>query len=862
MSDIQQEVRDWLHKQPDWIQQAAEVLLVAGHASDTDIQDLVARLKTPAGQQVTSHRSFAGLAPSLSTSSVLRLLEIGDISGIENLEPRTPLGFGSGNLCVIYGHNGSGKSGYTRVLRKICGKSRPRELKPNVFQPTPLERQCRIKYQLGEMSHDVEWRVDAPPLDHLRALDIFDSDTALTYLTGETVAALTPPTVSLFEALAKVCDRVKAKLQAEQNRLVSTLPKLPQEYSATPAGIAYNGIKLDIDEEVLQKICNWRPEDQSALEQLTERLKSAEPASLARTKRDTKGQIDKLAGLLNDAASTFNEERISGLRALRTDAVMKRRIAAESAQVDSAKLDGITTDTWRALWEAARAYSKTAYPGRDYPVTDDARCVLCHQELDPDAQQRLRDFEAFVHGKLEAEAEAAEKAYQQALEVLPKALTVDEAATLSQAAGLTQDGWPERLGEYWDQVRKTRGALLEGEVAEVATPVKAPDSILRELTARAEALEREAAQHDQDVTSFDRAQAAKDRLNLEARRWTAQQSDAISAEVVRLQQESTYETWKRSANSQGISNKAGDIAEQVITETFVNRFNRELGALGASRIRVELVKARTEKGRALHKLRLKGAQSAQELPDSILSEGERRVAALAAFLADVAERPQSVPFVFDDPVSSLDDEFERFVASRLAELARNRQVLVFTHRLSLYGAMEDAAQSFGDKWKLNQLQQRCIESFAGVAGHPADQEAWNSSTAKANSILLERLAAAKKVGEESGATAYRDLAQGICSDFRKLLERTVEDDLLNKVVKRHRRSVTTDRRLAVLPLISQEDCTLIDNLMSKFSSYEHSQSSESPVSIPEEPELRADLQSLQTWREQFKNRQKESTTNV
>jgi len=39
------------------------------------------------------------------------------------------------------------------------------------------------------------------------------------------------------------------------------------------------------------------------------------------------------------------------------------------------------------------------------------------------------------------------------------------------------------------------------------------------------------------------------------------------------------------------------------------------------------------------------------------------------------------------------------------------------------------------------------------------------------------------------------LAQGICSDFRKLIERSVEEDLLNKVVLRHRRSITTDNRL-------------------------------------------------------------------
>ena len=123
-----------------------------------------------------------------------------------------------------------------------------------------------------------------------------------------------------------------------------------------------------------------------------------------------------------------------------------------------------------------------------------------------------------------------------------------------------------------------------------------------------------------------------------------------------------------------------------------------------------------------------------------------------------------------------------------------------------------------------------------------------------SNILLQRLDEARKVGEASGAEAYRGLAQGICSDFRKLLERTVEDDLLNQVVRRHRRSVTTDNRLAPLPLISHEDCQLIDDMMTKYSCYEHSQSSEVPVFIPEADELRADIESLKAWREIFRKR--------
>lgn len=565
MPDINREIRAWLYAQPDWLQQAADRLLASGGVSDTDIQTLVERLKTPEGQEVTTHRTFDGLTSPPSSAKALRLLEVGDICGIENLGPRSPLGFGTGNLCVVYGHNGSGKSGYTRLLKKMCGKPLAAELKPNVFQPRPTVRRCTIKYQVAGVARQTEWSANDDPIDDLRSADIFDANTAISYLTEETAASYTPPAVALFEALAAVCDRIRAQLQAEQERLVGALPALPSEYAVTAAGIAYRTLRADLDESAIQLFIQWRDADTKELERITERLRADDPAALAHKKRGVKNQIDQLARLLEDAASSFSQERLEAIRALRADALDKRRIAMESAQVASARLEGIGTDTWRALWAAARAYSHVAYPEGEFPVTDEALCVLCHQELGPDAQRRLHDFEVFVQGKVEAEAKSAETAYQQAIDELPTPLTDDQSATRCQAAGLTQSGWLKRIGDFWSQTRKTYEGVLRREVNEAAIPLAEPTNILEELTTLSDELGRDAAQDDQDATSFDRAKAGKDKLNLEARRWTAQQAQAIRAEIARLKKVVEYETWKRSANSSAISRKAGDIAVQVVT---------------------------------------------------------------------------------------------------------------------------------------------------------------------------------------------------------------------------------------------------------------------------------------------------------
>lgn len=855
MEEIHKEIADWLLAQPDWLQEAAERLLRQGNLGVVDLNDLCMMIKTAEGRKTTKHRTFGELLNVPEIKGEMRILSLGEISGIENLAPREPLFLGNGNLVVIYGHNGSGKSGYTRILKKASGKPRAVPLKPNVFAVAPASQKCRISYEISGAKKDIEWDAAGSDVGDLRVMDVFDSEEASHYLRNESAASYTPPIVGMFEALAWTCDQVKAMLQNEQNALASALPSPPPAFSLTEPIQRYRALHPEITEPNLQSLLQWTEEDSKQLSDITERLKVADPAALAKQKRATKGQTDQLAEMLRTSAEAYGEMNLAAVRNLRTISESKRRIATEAAQVASSKLDGVGSETWHRMWEAAREYSKSAYPATPFPVIDGAKCVLCHQELGQEAGSRLRDFESFVQGQLEAEARVAESQYAQALKTFPDTPSVAQIETICEAAGLGTEEWKNYLSSVWITTGHSRVAIMAGETEGAALPFPDVSEALQTLLAYSGQLASQAVQYEMDAAGFDRVSAAKQKTSLEAKQWVSQQAVAVRNEVERLRRIKEFDEWKSLANSRPVSTKAGAISEKVITQAYVRRFNDELRLLGAGRIKVELVKTKAEKGKVLHRLQLRAAQQRQPI-ELVLSEGERRIISLAAFLADVTEKPYAAPFVFDDPISSLDHDFEWSVVCRLVELAKERQVLVFTHRLSLYGAMDDAAKKQGEEWKKKHLSQFCIESYSGTAGHPVAQAAWNSKTTAANNILLDRLGAAKKAGATGGGDAYRALAQGICSDFRKLLERTVEDDLLNEVVKRHRRSVTTDNRIGALHLIRPEDCQMIDDLMSKYSCYEHSQSYEAPAFIPEEPELRADIESLRDWRKEFAERRK------
>ncbi|MDZ7743646.1 MAG: hypothetical protein U5Q03_18410 [Bacteroidota bacterium] len=369
MSDLKLEITSWLHDQANWLQESAEKILEKGNLDLDDIRELIALVKTDEGQKKSNNRRFQGLSASQSKGAQLHIESIGEIKGIDTLSPRYPLTFGDGNLAVIYGHNGSGKSGYARILKKVCGKPRAKELKSNIFQKQPVEQSCTIKYEINGHKNSVKWKINDSPISDLLSVDIFDRDEAGFYLTGETIVSYTPSEVSLFEKLAQVCDRIRLELQDEQDKLVSKMPNLASKFSATKIGKIYNSISAGISQTVLSELTEWTADNRKNLEQLKERLKGTDPNKLAASKGKRKETLDKLYESIKKAYNELDSMVVDRLQSLKRLAYEKRKTATEGAkaQTQTAKLEGIGSETWRALWEAAKEYSiKEAYPERSF----------------------------------------------------------------------------------------------------------------------------------------------------------------------------------------------------------------------------------------------------------------------------------------------------------------------------------------------------------------------------------------------------------------------------------------------------------------------------------------------------------------
>jgi hypothetical protein len=850
MRDVNKEIMEWVRAQPHWVQLAAAKLGAEEEVQDELVEELLALLKTTDGQSEDSKIYLTSICNESSTAtSDIRILSIGEIEGIEALAPRSPLPF-SLDLSVVYGNNGSGKSGYARILKKLCGKPNADELLPNVFKNTPQKRHCTVVAKVGGIEKSFVWEVNEKPIDELIPVDIFDSQTGFFYIDKEQEVSYVPSEVALFEKLVIVFQKLQKKLKTEQDTILSKLPARPTDFGNSKYIVAmFDRLKFDSDVTVVEEFFSFSDKDSKELARLEERLLSS-PLELSNKKQKRITQLELLIKQVTTAAELVSSTSVTALERLELDAQQKRRVAKQAADaiVNETSFDGFGNETWKAMWQAARKYSEqNAYPGVDYPVVEHrVKCVLCEQELGEAAKRRLIKFESYVSGELESSATTAEMALENALNNLPVKPQRSELVTALQAAQLDEDKWLSVFTQFWDEVESVVTNEKDKD-RESHKYFNLPENTFNEVGALIADLKLEMQQHNEDAEKFDKDALSKEIIELKSKKWASSYIQPIKDEISQLQKKLEIGGWLKSVDTTAVSKEAGRVSEVLVTDAFVKRFNSELKLLGASKISVELIKTKTKYGRVQHRIQLHGInqQHSRSKATSVLSEGEQRIVSLAAFLADVTSKPSSSPFIFDDPISSLDQTYEEHTAKRLIDLSASRQVIVFTHRLSLLGQLIDKGNA----------DCRYIRREPWGCGEHGAIPLFAKSPIKAISDLKNtRLRAAKKVYETNGYDSYYPLAKAICSDFRILLERIVEFELLADVVTRHRREVHTKNKLHKLAKITGEDCELIEQLMSDFSCFEHSQSDELPVEIPEPDTLHAALAKIIDWHADFSSR--------
>lgn len=841
------DLEKWFQERHQWLQDAARRIIQNGRLAEQDYAELLSICIAEANKKPVAISGIsAGTLDVQETTNPLRLVSISEVQGVNALNPSKPLGFGNNQICIIYGGSGAGKSSYVRLLKHACGVRHAGMLLPNVFGKNDQPQTAKFSFIEKTETKVSQWT--GSPLPELLGLDIYDNACGLVYLNEENEVAFEPWLLRIFTQLTEVCEEISRRVHAKMAAIVSNKPLLPAEYMLTTSAMWYTNVSANTTMDEVNSETNWTPENEDELILINKRLAEVNPVAKASAIRQQKMRLVDVLSDIKECYDNLSDERCNGYLQAKANAKIKRKAADDDAGkvFEKAPLEGVGTESWRMLWDAARKYSlEYAYKTEDFPnIKEDARCVLCQQRIE-EGRDRMGSFEKYIKGELYNLADQAERDLEALANSFVEIPTPAILAARMEAAGMMEDIQKIVVIDFIAQLNKRKKMLFEKETMSGILPLPARNRLIplvqvgRGLLKRAHAYEKDSIEHN-------RAELEARSRSLAVRKWLNQQKPAIGKEIDRMTKLVQLRAADELTNTTALSRRKSILADELITNAYIQRFKDELEKLRAGNLSVDLKKSRTEVGRVYHRICLKNAKIDVKTSD-VLSDGELRVVSLAAFLADTEGRGAKTPFVFDDPISSLDIEYEEATAQRLVMLGKTRQIIIFTHRLSLVGFLEKYAGKYDVKSDLV-----CLSRF--VPGETSELPINLGKTDKAvNALLNERFAAAKKaLGRGEGF--YENEAKGLCRDIRILMERVVERDMLNEIVSRFKQDVNTKGKIHALAKITEGDCKFVDDIMTKYSSYEHSQPDEAPVSLPKPDEIEKDLKNISEFIKKIKER--------
>jgi energy-coupling factor transporter ATP-binding protein EcfA2 len=582
---------------------------------------------------------------------------------------------------------------------------------------------------------------------------------------------------------------------------------------------------------------------------------ASNPAAAARTLEVVRQRIRTAANAFQRLGDALDPGYLADLDLKHTQvkAAQEAATLAADALFTGEPLAHVGSETWRLLWESARLYSnQEAYPNLAFPVTDPgSRCVMCQQALSVESAHRLSRFELFVKDKSKKLEAEALRSYQNGSKDLRSAdMTI---ADINSFIALLRDelGDAELATTVRDFAIRAkwsmRSALRAHTQGKPLVAPALPAFPFQEIEKHDEALKGRI-----DILAGDANSPARKALKAECeeltdRLWLQVVKDDVIAEIGRRKSIAAIRASQKDTNPIRITTKSTEIAEQLVTNTLRSEFVREVERMGVSNLAIELRKGKSTYGTPQFRVSLVNKPDAKV--GDVLSEGEHRCIALAAFLAELATIESRSAIVFDDPVSSLDHLHREAIAERLAAEAKHRQVIVFTHDVAFLFLLNEACANHEAH-----IGYRTIARGADYAGYCYPDGPSNAQPVERVIEAIQAQLTNQSIQYDRGdQAAWLRTVKLIEQQLRESWERAVEE-AVSPVLRRLGSKVNTPG-LARLTVITLDDCNSMRAAFGRCSRLLHSTPGSLNPRLPNPTRIQAEIDALRNWYIDVKRRQ-------
>lgn len=854
MTAIEQEIATWAATRPAW-QQAALHKLGTGQAFDqTEIEAIAAQLKAGTQPKATPLKA-TDVPGARAAGATISLRSIRDVTNVNALLDAQVLTFGMRGLTVVYGDNGSGKSGYARLIKDAVGARHQEAVHTNVFADTAGQPQkAEIEFASAGADKSSTW--PGAVSSELRAVSYYDEACGDAYIGGDSELTYRPSALVMLDGLIAVCDAVRAVLDEQLRDNQAARGPLPAVAQNTDAARFLSTLSGTTTKTQLDAVCAVPPDASEALGALIQeeaRLRATDPSKERIRLQTLAAKFETIAKHVEGLAAGLGDEKATEATAARDKAIELRAAAtvASSGTFEAEPVPGVGSDTWRALWDAARTFSEAeAYHDRHFPVTGAAaRCVLCQQELAAVASGRLERFQAFMQDTTAQEAAAAEQALERAV----NAVRLLEPTPAHIAAHLVEmetadAGLAKTVSDWLQSATARRASLLASVTGAPETPLPSLDaSPHTALSAKVDELKPAAASIDATQFQASLADTVTKKEGLESRIALGRQLPEIEAEIKRLAERAKLDEAKRATDTTGITRKASDLTDAHVTSLIRDWFTRESDRLKLERI--ELKKTGGQKGKLRHRPALLGAKANKPV-EQILSEGEQTALGLAGYFTEAHFDDSKSALVLDDPVTSLDHIRRGRVAHRLAALAQDRQVIVFTHDVAFVGDLRRAADEEQVGFTERGVQRRGDKT----PGLLTDQHPWKAKDVPRRfDELAQQLARIKRDRASWGQDVYEKECSDWAGKLSETWERLINLEIVYAVVDRGTSEVRP-KMFKLLVRITDQDDREFQQSYGRISGWvrRHDKSPSTNYVAPEPAELEQELAFVKTWFDRVK----------
>jgi energy-coupling factor transporter ATP-binding protein EcfA2 len=794
-----EQILEWSETLPAWQRDALRRLFVRSSAELTpaDYEELYALLKRGNGLTVTSGVvampwAREHLPNTAGSSQHAKLKAMRDLKYVNKIAAGQVLEFALQGMTIIYGGNGSGKSGYSRVLKRACrARDQSEPVHPDATDPAQIGKipEACFDIDLDGKAKTVAWRLtDAAP-DDLSTIAVFDGKCARAYVNSEGDVAYMPFGLDVVTDLAnKILPALDGMLSKELDSIAVDLSILDVLRGDTKVGKVIEEFGPKTEEDVLTKLAALNDSEAAKLSELDKTLAQEDPSAAAKKVRLERQRMMELVTRINAACAVVSDVAVEKLKRLDAEDVIAAKAvetAANMLRSGEQLLPGTGDEVWQMMFDAAKRYStEVAYPGHSFPHTAaDAVCPLCQQGV-AEAADRLKRFDDFLKQDTARVAANARRAVGEAVRVFRTASVSfginDSLATeVAAVGGGVLDAVKAFENSVSDRQRSMLASLAAHDWKAVSVTSTDPRPILQQhaadLAIKAEELEKAGDAEKRELM-------VRERDELKARATLKKELARVTKLLANVKARAALEACKRELKTTGISSKAKTLAEEAVTAALREALDREFDKLGG--VPKPKVADRIDKGKAKYKLQFAGVT--RVALEEILSEGEQRAMAIGSFLAELGIAEHKGAIVFDDPVSSLDHQRKTHIAGRLAEEAKVRQVIVFTHDLVFLSLLADAVE----KGKVGHVVHWLEKDGSGVAGKITLNDSPVTSDAYSNTRLARTsIASAKKL---SGSEAVAELRRA-AGQLRRTVEEVVPKHLFKNVVARWRENYMLTR---------------------------------------------------------------------